>query len=236
MDQDHFFKIIKYLSFNNSLYNINLPNINYTKKIEDEIIKYENLEKYFDKDNLKIIKFIYYNKDCIHDILYEKEEDIKLINVIEKDYLSYYFYLCLLIRDRNDIHNYKYDFKYIGKIIDIYKKINGKYIKLIFSKIILELINNYNQFDDIEEIDSNEYNQIIKNNINNFNEFDLNLNEDNFINDNIDKVYIDIIIDLIKNKKFEENEYILKELEIEKINMTKNMIDKIKNNENLFNE
>ena len=250
------FKLIKYLSLHNSLYyNAELIWIllsNFNIDVET-IIKYKKLENYFEKekDNLKIIKFLYYNRQNIHQFLFNEEKFIELDDEIEENYLSYYFYLFLLIKDsNNNIINYIYKFKYINKINDIYKRnksgykeYSKSYSKLIISKIILELINNYIEIDesliDENEIDKNEIDEaliLFKNKYSNkikkiINEFDLNRKED-YYERNIDELYIAIIIDLIKKRKFEDFEYtlnLIKELEIDKIDMTKNMFDKINN-------
>ena len=77
-----------------------------------------------------------------------------------------------------------------------------------------------------------------------FNELDLKWSQNDFLSiKNIDEIYADIIITLIEQKKFEDYEYtskIMEDLEIENIELTKVMLDKIidffETNENIINE
>ena len=173
-------------------------------------------------DELNSIKLLYFNRKSIHDILYEKEKEI-FINVESKN-ISFYFYLSLLIRDQPTRTNYYYSFDFIKKITNsINNKSDNLYYKLLMSKIILELIDNYEQRDDndsnndinndINKIEINKmkyyYNKIIEENIKYINnELDLNWNKKYIINKSIDKLYKDIIEKLLLNNKLEEYDYI----------------------------
>ena len=82
----------------------------------------------------------------------------------------------------------------------------------------MEKIKNYN-------------NETINNNIKIINELDLNWSNEKIKSMNIDIIYINIILSLIKKNKLDNYEYtlnIIKQLEIEYIDITKTMFDEIK--------
>ena len=210
----------------------------------------ELLEKINESDKLSIIKFYYFHKEDIHKILYELQKLIK-INYDEKMNLSYYFYLSLLIRDNPDIINYSYSIQFINKLNEIQKINNDKYKKIILSKIILELIDNYKGLFEyyikkeekekkIEIIKNNNL-RIINDNISIFKEIGLNWNVQEIKLKKIDGIYTEIIISLIKNYKLENYEYsydIIKQLDLELIDITNIMLVDIQNffdnNENII--
>jgi hypothetical protein len=92
-----------------------------------------------------IIKILYFNSYKIEKILYENDEliEIKPNNILIN--LSYYFYLDLLIKHNENIENYIYTIDLIKAIDEQQKNIDQKEIfkKLLISKIIIELIDNY---------------------------------------------------------------------------------------------
>ena len=90
-----------------------------------------------------IIKFIYFNRNLFHNILYEKEELIKIKFEEQKKNLYYNFYLNLLIKENPDIVNYTYSLDYIKTINIEHKKTFQKYKLIMLSKIIVHLIDNY---------------------------------------------------------------------------------------------
>ena len=115
------------------------------------------------------MKFLYFNKKKIHEILYEEEEKINLDNIIDNK-LSDYFYLTLLIEDNKDMVNYEYSFDIFNNLFNQLKQDNNNnYKNIILSKIIIELINNYkgtNNYDPEQDNKKlNEIENIIKNSI-----------------------------------------------------------------------
>ena len=151
--------------------------------------------------------------------------------------LSYFFYLSLLINEEKEIVNYSYSYDLINEL-ELKNRNNNVLIRLITSKIILELIDNFKGLDNTENEKYNEkieeltkYNEdYIKNNVINFQEYNLNYNYDNIINNKIDYIYIDIINALIKNRKLEEYDYtydIIKLLDLENIDITKTMHEEL---------
>ena len=212
----------------------NLPNNNLKLLLSN----YTEVSSILKSNKKDLIYFLYFNRDNIHNILYDEEKLIQIkINKNNRN-LSYYFYLSLLIKDK-DIINYSYSIDYINDIIDNYqKKIEdkNKLKKLIISKLLLQIIDNYkndennnkdeNYLKDIE--DKNE--KIINNNINYLKEINENINEKYIKKENIDIIYIDIIISLLKQNKLKDYEYvsnIFSQLDLERINIIEKMIDKL---------
>ena len=200
----------------------------------DEVLNIINTNK---KD---LIYFLYSNRHNIHYILYKEEEVINIeINENNRN-LFYYFYLSLLITENKDIINYSYSVDYINDIIDNYQKYiedNNKLKKIIISKILLQIIDNFKNTDKYNEKDENHLKdiekkneEIINNNINYLIELKVNMDKTYIIMENIDKIYIDIIISLLEQNKFKDYEYvsnIFNQLELERINITEKMIDKL---------
>ena len=151
----NFQKLQKYLLIKMPINNINVDLIEFSKTYDKEKIEnlkdFEEFESYYGLDKSNLIKFIYSNKDSIHHILYELEKIIE-INIEQKEYgLSYYFYLCLLIEDNKNIINYICSFEYIKNINQRQKQNININKKIFMSKIILELINNYQGVDEKNE-------------------------------------------------------------------------------------
>ena len=225
-------KLLKDLYLTSSIYqNKDLINIQKINE-EEENIEIQKFETFYNLDKLNTIKFLFYYKSSVHKYLYDSEKCIELKDGTEN--LSYYFYLILLINDNKGLFNYIYSFRYIQIINDKNKNNNDIYNKVIMSKIILELINNYLQFEednnDIINL-KDENNNIIDNNIHIFNELNLYWNNE-YKKLNVENIYLDIIKSLIKNNKFEDYNYtynILRQLEIESIEISKIFSNKIYN-------
>jgi len=208
------------------------------------VSNFGEIEKILKIDKSEIIYYLYFSRNKIHHILYDEEKEIQ-INYDEKNSISYYFYLGLLIMARIDIVNYKYNFEYIRKVFSKVKSINEshKYKIVIMSKLLDVLIDNFkgffvdkdegeegnekNEDKELKEIEE-ENNKIFNDNIAILEEINLNLEEIN--SKTIDVIYILIIIALIKLKKFENYDYtynIIKELDLENIAITKLMFDEL---------
>ena len=236
-----------------SLFNYNIPkkillsifefNSAYSIISNDPFVKlvsnFEEIEQILKIDKFEIINYLYFSRKKIHNILYDDENEIQ-INYAEKNSTSYYFYLSLLIAENLEIVNYKYSFDFVKKVFDKEKSINNnhKYELAVMSKMLCVLINNFKGvFDFIDDDEKNEEelkkideenNEILANNKTIFNEINLNFDETNL--NSIEEIYIQIIIHLIKLKKFEDFEYtynIIKQLDLENIAITKYMFDKL---------
>ena len=241
--------LINYLISNNPLYYY--PELIQPSKFEDND-KLKSLLKDYKiqsinsnlKENLRFIKLYYYNIKSIHNLLYNLEIVIDIVSYDNNPYnpcFSFLFYLSLLIRDNKDIINYSYPIEYI-KRINMINKTKDWHVnrKILISKIILELVYNYkglidnndnnNYKDEIENIEKDNM-KIIEDNIHIFIELDLNWNINDIKEKKIDEIYAEIIIALIKNHKLEESKNILiEQLDLESIDITKIMFEKISYN------
>ena len=216
--------------------------INHPLELNNPILSlingYEDIINILSLNNVEITKFIYFNKIKRHQILYESEELIKINENVIK--LKELFYLSLLINENSNIINYIYSLQYIIIINNYQKNSNITLKNILFAKIINELIFNYRQADDYEENNEIEIEQlnkiekdnkmIIANNINILQQLDINLNENDLYSIKIDEIYMVIITSIIKKKKFDNSEYIdniFEQLELEYINITKTMFEKL---------
>ena len=207
------------------------------------------LPKYFDEIKQKlesetdIIKFIFFNRNLFHKLLYDREEVVKIEFGEQKINLYYNFYLNLLIKENPEIINYEYSF-YLIKTNNIErKKTSQKYKLIILSKIIIDLIDNYRNTDKCNENEDSfqlkeieeENRQIIKDNIGVFKEIELNLDENDILKKKIDEIYIEIINSIIRSKKIEDFEYayyVFEQLDLKNISLTKTIFDGLMNGQN----
>ena len=179
-------------------------------------------------------KYLYFNASVIHNILYEKEEIIKIDSQLFNQNFFLYFFLILLLQYEKEIIDYQFSFDLIKEINNC-KKDNFIY-EIIKAKICLELLSNYKDFNDtMNETRENEIAQmeernkmIIKDNINFLREkINSDINEDDILSKNIDEIYMDILNGLIEKDKLEDYESTLSDLDFENIDLNKTMIDKL---------
>lgn len=187
-------------------------------------------------------KYLYSNAHQINQDLYQKEEVVPIIGRMRDKKLGFYYYLILLIKENPDIINYQYSFEFVKEFNDENNKNNNDLMGIINSKIIIELINNYLEYEYDEEKEKKIKEmkiinlQKIKDEISLLRDINLDLDEKSFIKINIDDLYIEIIIQLIKKDKISDFEEKLSQLDFENIYLTKKMLDKlskIMNDENL---
>jgi len=206
-----------------------------------KLIKFDEIEELSNRPNF--LKYIYFHKKMIHDILYDKEEIIYIKDINDNDLCSY-IYLDFLIDANPNVVNYKYPFELIHKINNIQTKEDKKNnIKVILlAKIILNLIQNFEQIDDSdynttknkENLNNiKKYNiDIINNKKNLFNEFEPYKNKNDITKMKLEEFYCFIINNLIIKDKINETDEtnkIIKILEFESFNITRNILDKLKN-------
>lgn len=196
-------------------------------------LKFENIKKIIQLPDKDIYLFLYFNRHIIHLVLYENEEFI-FINENKIKELKDIFYISLLIKENDFIINYIYSINFLKKLNEI-QKIEKKGIKKIFiSKIIINLIENYEKMDDLDnnnyinELDkyNNDNLKTIHDNIDLLKQF--NLNEKDILTKNIDELYSIIINNLIINQKLDESEFtkdIIEQLDLKSINITKIIFD-----------
>jgi hypothetical protein len=200
--------------------------------IKDIFTDIENIKNHFNLNELKAMKLLYFNNNIMHPLLYEFD------NIISLDFnknvnISYYFYLTLLIANNPHVIYYYYSIQFIKHINESNINNNNNIKKIIISKIIIDLIKYYrgfeefwNNLDEIKKIEEDNL-QLIEN-INILNELNLNIKE--IKSKTVDKIFLEIIISLIKNK-FEDYNYIenrIKQLDIESIKITQIMFNEIK--------
>ena len=209
-------------------------------EIEDPLInslsELKDLLNYIPKESH--LKFLYSNKINIKKILYDEDEILELNkDVINNDnYIHNYFYLYEIIGDNNTI-NYTYDFDLINILNERMKAEEHnlkKFILYIFAYAILYNYENSNkESSSDEEYDTiyKEIEEFMKNQQQILEEFNLNLTLLNYKSYIINNIYAEVIISLIKNKKLENYEYsknIMEQLDIENIDLTKELFTSLK--------
>ena len=167
-------------------------------------------------------KFIYFSKTNIKNILYDCEKEIILDSDKIENSLDKIFYLSLLVKENEEIINYKYSIDYIKQLDKSNENNSLPLRKIIFSKIILDLIDYFRGFEEYNEsiessIDEikNKNIDIIKYNNNILKEFNLEFKD--FINKSIDEIYSDIIKILLGESK---DYNVINQLNLEKIDIT----------------
>ena len=197
--------------------------------------KYSQIENLLKLNIISTIKYIYFSNKKVHIILYDEEEFINVKSEDEiKANLSFYFYLNLLIVENIDIINYTYSFDFIVQINNIQRNINDKYTKILYSKIIIDLIKNYKHLDEYnEEKEKNllekiktENQDIIKNSLTIFARINLLIDGKDVYNKKIDELLSDIIKSLIINEKL-ENDEIISFMDLENIDITETMFNSL---------
>ena len=227
LNNNYYFKDLKYSEISKSLA---LKDKNDIKDIFTDI---ENIKKHFKLNELEAIKLLYFNNNIIHPLLYEFDKIIKINSIEKNDNISYYYYLSLLITKSHNIIYYYYSIQFIIKINEYNINNNNNIKKIIISKIIIDLIKYYrgleefgNNLNEIKKIEESNLQLMEKEN--NIKELNLSIKE--MKSKTVDKIYLEIIISLIKNKfeDVEQLENILKQLDIELINITQIMFNEIK--------
>ena len=181
--------------------------------------------------DINIIEYLYLNKNQISSILYNEDKNI----IINRDYLtkfSDYYYLYFLIKN-DDLLEYIIDIEVIYNLYEMIIEEKG-IKKIVLTKILLQLIENkLREVQDKEEekckkIKKNCF-EIInyeKNTLKKYNIYK-DLNELNFHKKEIDEIYDEIIISLIKNNKLDnsfETINLLKELDIKNLRLNEKIL------------
>ena len=175
-------------------------------------------------------KFFYLDNETIYEIMYKEEEVIPIENK-EYDY-SFIYYLSLLIKGNKEMINFNFDIDFIKEIETENNNQENELQKLLLSRIILDLIYSYEGMEKNEELkEIKEKNKsYITEKIKIFNKYNINL--ENIEEISLGKLYLDILIELIKNKKLENYEFaydILTKLDFEDIDINQNMFEELKN-------
>jgi hypothetical protein len=228
-------------SLKNSVENDNDP-------IHNLLSNWKEIKEITKNMNGDIFKFFYFNKKRVHEILYNEDKNY---SIDENKTISYseLFYLSLLLEDIPETINYTFSINYIKAVNEIRKDIKIKKLKrILLSKILLLLINNFKGEDEYDEDEyGEEINMIEKENIEYIEknidifetEFNLQYNYSDIISKKIDYIYMEIIISLIENDKFTDYDFcwdIIEQLELDKINITNTIFQGLSNAINKDNE
>ena len=204
----------------------------------------------FELDEIKTIQklkhpdfliFLYINKDKIHDILYDKEELLNINFEIRDKKISQYIYLGFLIED-GEMCDYQYLFELINKLNEVQRGEKDKILKkIIMAKIILSLVDNYNQIEGNEDNENNKHENELKtitdfnfkilddkDNKEKLNQYGLKLED--IKSNKIEVIYSNIFKYLIENSKLEDFDFIeniINQIELESIILTKLMMNEI---------
>ena len=226
------------------IYNI-LEEMN-NKKEKDKLIlsdpllgfieNYDNIDSILARKDINIFEYLYLNRVRIHKVLYEDDENISITSEMMTKFSDYY-YLYFLIRDEDTL-NYKYEFELISKLYEILIAEESSIKKIIYAKILLCFIKNYIEIEGEDNDDKckdieNKCRDFINSEKNKLKEFNINLDLDKLDDDNIeiDDIYTNIIISLIKNNKLNnssETLELLKELDIKNIRINKKIFTNLK--------
>ena len=247
-------KLYHFLCQMNPICNENDPMSHLINSLED----IENIYRNYPFESKQLF---YFMKDDIHKLFYDNDyvfhfESSDLQKVLpensDKIKISELFYLSLLISDQPELINYSFSIDYIQKINNRFFNfsINNSVKYIIISKLIIFLINycleqNEEDSENIKKLESMKQENITS--IQNIMEKNkiftrLNYTIDDVLNKNIDKIYMDIIIFLIKTNKFSDFDYayeIIDDLDLKSIALTKEMYEGIsqaldENNDYIF--
>ena len=208
----------------------NVDKNNLLSKISEiqRLLKFKSSRKY---------EYFYLNKENIHELLYENDNIIKIQSNAPENNLCNIFYIILLIKHQPYLTNYIYEIDYIENVNNLRKK-NKKIVEsFILSIIVIELINNFKSSDifcdnNNEKKLNNIYieNEKIKNDFINLNKNNFNLNKNEVESNDLEEIYLKIIISLIKDERLKDFEYskdILEQLDLQEINITPKMYQEL---------
>ena len=192
----------------------------------------------------KYIEYIYSNRKSICDILFDLENNINIERIINKNINNqkldaFLYYLCLLIEENKDIVYFIYPYEFIKKMslnfINEDKENKRKQnicAKIILSKILMELINNFksehymNPNRDLG-IMQNDIEKILQKDLEKLQEINLVLTKEEIITKNLDDIYFDIIKSILNlecRDKYDKALNILTQMNLDIINILNNNI------------
>ena len=197
-------------------------------------LRYEEIEKIKRNHEKSFLEILYFNKENIHNILYNLEKTIEIDDYQTKK-ISNLFYLDLLLAATPNIINYIFS---SNSFEFLYEQLLSKkegVIKVILAKLLIDMIESYEGFSDFAQeknkkelkFMTKEFKKQIKEQIRNiFN------NCENIIEQGIDKLYMDIILSIFKTENLTSYDEIYKTLdylELEEITITENMFNEFSN-------
>ena len=204
--------------------------INYYSEIKETLNIFHNKK-------ISSLKFLYSNRTNIKKIVGEADEIIKINKVdVMGNYLQYFFYLFYIITD--DIYNinYSYDFDLIKELYNRMTKEKQTIRKFILYILAYPIVYNYEGIDESnssEELEKIyiEIDEFMRNQQSILEKYNLNLNLCDYKSFNIDDIYCQFIISLIRNEKlknFNEAKDIMEQLDLENIELTHDMYINLK--------
>ena len=197
----------------------------------------EDIRSILELDNTEIIKYLYFNKESIDKELFVlDEEEISIKYDMVKNSLHSLYYLDLILNYNSEIMNYKFDKGFIKKIYkNAIKENKNKFKQIILLKIINDLINYFKLTEYYDELeDSEEFNEfqkstsiIIENNITIFQALNLDFTKEDIFIKEIDVLYKEIIISLIKLKFNDNTIDIFNQLDLDNIILNNSIVDEL---------
>ena len=183
-----------------------------------------------------LLKFFYSNTNQIKKILYDFDKIIEIKYNMLNNKNGNIFYLCLLINENEIFLNYTFSVDLIQKVSEF--EVKNDIEKIMQSIMIKKLINNLRITNNLTETEKKKLDEIEEKNKKNLenDKIKKDLNITDIDNVTIDEILINIIILMIKLKKFEQEKYIsnlLTSLKIDNICLTNLMYNKL---ENFFSE
>ena len=80
--------------------------------VKESIENYANIKSILENKDINIFEYLYLNKERIHIILYNEDENITINSEMMKEFSDYY-YLYFLIR-AEELLNYKYEYGFLS--------------------------------------------------------------------------------------------------------------------------
>ena len=175
-------------------------------------------------------KFFYMDNKAIYEIMYQEEQVIPIEN--KKYEYSFIYYISLLIKENKEMVNFNFGLNFIKEIDNENNNQENELQKLFVSRIILDLIYSYEGIEKNEELKKiKEKNKMyVRDNIIVFNKYNLKL--ENIEEISLGKLYLEILIELIKNKKLENYEFandMLTKLDFQNIDINQYMFEELHN-------
>ena len=202
-------------------------------------LELNNILKCIKKENY--LKYVYNHRKSINNILEFEDKCLEIPDeAINDNGKESYFLLFGLIAENRYIFNYSYNFDVVEKLYNKMKKEKNNLSKFILYIIAYLILYNFDDNNNCQDLSKGKKIENIYQEIDKFiieqqklvNYLQLNLNVKDYKTFNINEIYSQIIITLIKNKKLSDFEYsknIMEQLDLENIELTDMMYIQLKN-------
>ena len=230
---------IKKIKLQKELINLSIEiNDNKNYMILETFEELNNLLNITNKNNQTL--FFYLERIKIQNILFDSDEIINVNNKnINYNGLKSLFYLSLAIKNDRNIINYSYDSVFIDDLYNRIKVEKNKLTKLLLYIIFDIFFENYKQTNNINDSISNdtidktteEIKIFLNEQLPILNKYDLFLHKKEGDLIDIENIYSGILIYLIRNRQFDNYEYvndIMKQLDFGNIELTYNIFKELK--------